>query len=147
MKKWIGFIVAILAIHSHAYAAQPHSLGSVNINGIMQFAPASQTVSTTTVIIATAPVVILQSTGSVINMAGFGSVNQPVVSTSTALNGQMLILISTNSSSASVVIVTSGTSSGLHLGAATRTIQQNSVLTLIYNAALLMWQEVSYTGG
>jgi hypothetical protein len=94
-----------------------------------------------------ATLLVVQSTGANINMAGNVSNTPAVVATATAVNGQWLILESTNPTGlGGTVTVSSGTSAALHLGAATRVIGCNAVLVLIYNSVLSMWNEVSYTG-
>lgn len=130
--------------------------GSLTVTGKTIYVPSAQTqLSTMTVITATSTVVIVFSTGGPITMAGFMSPpsnDNPVIATATAVAGQWLVLMSSipapGGAGAAVASVTlsSGTASALHLGAATRLISKNSVLTLIYDSVYSMWKEVSFTG-
>jgi len=147
MKKIAGFIAVFLCLVGVSHAAnQPKSYGNININGITEYTPANQTVSSVTTISPTSSIIVIESTGNNVNLAGSGGIGPsiPAIATGTALNGQYLILMSTNPSFSSTVTISSGATTGVHLGAATRLVGQNSVLTLIYNSVLSMWQEVSY---
>jgi hypothetical protein len=104
--------------------------------------------STCSTINPTATVLVVVSTGANINMAGCQQVvPAPVIATATATAGQWLVLESTSELNVGgSVIISSSAVNGIHLGSATRSISQNSVLTLIFDGVQHIWKEVSYTG-
>jgi hypothetical protein len=66
----------------------------------------------------------------------------PCIATATATNGQYLIITCT--STLSTVTFSSGTAAGMDLGAATRVVQWGRTLSLIYDAVIGEWKEISY---
>lgn len=104
-------------------------------------------ITTITVISPTSTYLQVLSTGAVVTCGIAtpmlpGNAAIPCISTATATNGQLLILTST--STINTLIMSSGTSAGMDLGAATRTLQFGKVLTLIYDSSIFEWKELSY---
>jgi hypothetical protein len=120
--------------------------GASSTSGTTIYPPTGATnISSTTIILPTATFMTLSSSAGVVTCGlglGSGGTAAPCISTSTAINGQFLILGATQS--VNVVMLTSGTSSGMDLGASTRTITWGKTETLIYNSVLSLWTEISY---
>ena len=121
--------------------------GSQSIAGRTIYVPLGVTVSTAAPIGITATYENIISTGGNIVLAG-GSGNSlgvyPAISTSTAVNGQELILGTTVQTSNFAVTLTSGTAEALDLGAATRLIQYGKRLGLIFDSTNAIWVEMFY---
>ena len=117
--------------------------GSQTLTGLQAFSPTSQLgLSTTSTISPTATYMLLTSTGGTVTL-GQGA-PYVAIATATAVNGQILILGSTVPLSGASISLTSGTASGLDLGAATRAINYGKKLGLIYDSLTSMWTELFY---
>lgn len=109
--------------------------------GITIFTPVLVTgVSSTTIITPTSTFITVVSTGGQVTCGG--TFATPCISTAAATNGQYLIIGSTSTPSA--VIFTSGTASGMDLGSATRLVDENNKLAVIYDSFAGQWREVSF---
>lgn len=106
----------------------------------------SQTVAitSTTVILPTSTYMIVASTGGLVTcgLGLNGTAAAPCISTSTAVDGQYLVIGATQTTNP--VAFSSATASGMDLGSASRTVQYGKILTLIFDGINSIWREVSY---
>lgn len=121
--------------------------GTQTVNRSMIYAQQQVTqISSITVIVPSSVYLVLSSSGLNVTMSGLSPGNGPVISTSTATNGQFIILASTASGAITngSITLSSGTASALDLGAATRVINIGKKLGLIYDSTMAEWVETFY---
>lgn len=142
------------------------SSGNLSLNGILTISGsgtsanagsqsvAGKTIYTPTGVVAITSITVISPAATFMTLVSTGGpvtcglvttalgAAAPCISTATAVSGQFLILSSTQATS--YVILSSGTASGLWLGAATRTIGNGSIIQLLYNSVLSVWKEVSF---
>lgn len=126
--------------------------GSNTYSGAMVFV--GKTIYTPTVVTAISSVTIISPSATYLTVVssganvtcglGFGNglAAAPCISTTTATNGQYLVIGGT--SSVSTVTFTDGATAGMQLGAATRLIDNLKKLTLIFDSFDSQWKEVSF---
>jgi len=120
--------------------------GNQTIAGSTIFTATSQTaISTTTSISPTATYMTVLSTGATVNYpptTPAGAVITPAISTATATNGQIVVLMST--SSVSTVTISTGTGSAVIGDDSLITISATkSAVMFIFNSTLSQWYEVT----
>lgn len=132
----VGNVTSLGTLNSSSTSGTSTFTNDVSIAGNTVFAPTTASVSSTTILNPTATFERVVSTGGAVTIIG--------ISTASIADGTYLILGST--SDVSVVVVTSGTSSGtgVGLGAATRTLDSKGKLVLIFDLFGSIWREVSY---
>ena len=137
MKKLLGLIFFVCGIAGAV--SQPQSLGNVKLK-VTQLANTSQvTVSTFTSISPTGTYMQIASTGGPVYLSPQSS--YPAISTSTAFNGQWLILIST--ATTNVVQIGSGTASGVASNNKWAVISSSMApVQYIFNSALAQWLQI-----
>lgn len=140
-------------VYTLDYLGNQFNSGNASVGGSFTFGTfennASQAItgiSATTTILPTDSFNVLSSTGVSVLMT-----SKPTISTATIVGGSTpwadgTKLIITTTGTATITLQDNGTLSGssLHLGAASRIIGADKILTLIYVAAQNFWDELSY---
>lgn len=142
-----------VTVYTLDYSGNQFNSGNTSNSGSFSFgtfennvSQAISSISTTTTILPTDSFNVLQSTGVNITLT-----STPTISTSTVVGGTSpwadgTKLVLTTTGTVTVTLQDNGTLSGsrLHLGAATRVVGNDKILTLIYVAAQNFWDELAY---
>ena len=113
--------------------------GSTNTSRTVYTPSYQNGVSSMTTLTNASSYILTASSGGMVTIGG----TVASLSTATAVNGQFVILGTTVTQS-NWITLSSGTASGMDLGAATRAISYGKKIGLIYDAAVSMWVELYY---
>lgn len=143
MKRTLAAIFTVFALFEFNYVLaatkQPQSMGFLSTNINVSSVVSQVNVSTKVPISPTATYMAILSTGGVVNFASNSS--YPAVSTSTAVNGQYLVLFST-SSACSIGIATGSATGVVGTDAFIFISSTRSAAQFIYNSTLSQWVEI-----
>ena len=124
-------------------------VGTATHTGITVYTPSSVTVvSSASVVSPTATYMQVISSGTGNVTCGLSvtvpasQAAAPCISTSTAVNGQFIIVFATTT--VATVTFSSATTAGMDLGAAGRAVQFGRSLGLIYDSSISEWKELFY---
>lgn len=140
MRKLLLFGMLVLAPGlAHAATKQPVALGNAQVFTITLSSNVQSNISTSTSISPSASYLVIESTGNQVTYAT--NSNIAAISTTTAFNGQYLVLTSTSATS-TVVISTSASTCVTGDDSLIVITSTKSAPAFIYNGTLSQWMEV-----
>lgn len=144
MKRLLILASALICLGVKVQADQPTALGNVKIYKEV-YSPVSQvTIATNVPVGISATYMVVKSTALIVIYQQVGRIpfDGPAITTSTAINGQFLILGSTTS--VDTVVITTGTATAVLSGSdATITISgAKPPMSFIYDSAVSAWRAI-----